>query len=320
MRLLVSVVVPIYNVEKYLIHCVQTIQHQSYKNIEIILVDDGSPDNCGRICDEFAKQDQRVKAIHKQNGGLSDARNAGIDIAAGDYITFIDSDDFIMPDMIETLMNLITDKNTDIAQCNYTRRQDDHIEKIKQDPDLKNQCKVYSENRMLAYLKDNKIMTMAWGKIYKMSLFHNIKFPVERLHEDVFTTYKLVHEANSVAVTDYVGYIYRMNDNSITTSKFTPKKLDIVYGKIEQSEFIVRNYPELSKQAYSGIVYACNQCLLQMARCKYNSETEDTFLQKLYRQYGKYYLCDNVSFMGKIVVMLAMINEHFAKTLLSLKR
>ena len=320
MKYVVSVIVPIYKVEKFLYKCIKTILQQSYKNLEIILVDDGSPDNCGKMCDEYATQDRRIKVIHKQNGGLSDARNAGIDIATGDYITFIDSDDYIMSDMIESLMNIIVEEDTDIAQCDYIRSEGDSIIGLQHDLSQNNKCNVFSENKMSAYLKDNKISTAAWGKIYKKSLFNAIRFPVGRLHEDVFTTYKLIHEAGSVAVTDYVGYVYRITENSITTSKFSPQKLDSVYGEIERAEFIEKNYSSLNRQAYSGIIYACNQCLIQMAKCKYNGETEEVFLQKLYRKYGKYYICDKVSFLGKVVVALAMVNEHWAKSVLSLKR
>ena len=320
MKDIVSVIVPIYKVEKFLYQCVKTILQQSYENLEIILVDDGSPDNCGKICDEFATQDHRIKVIHKQNGGLSDARNVGIDVATGGYITFIDSDDYIMTDMIESLMSIIVDKNTDIAQCAYIRCQADCFGSIKQGLSQSNKITVYSESKMSAYVKENVISTASWGKIYKRSLFDGIRFPIGRLHEDVFTTYKLIHEAGSVAVTDYVGYVYRINENSITTSEFSPKKLDSIYGEIERAEFIGKNYPDLSKQAYSGIIYACNQCLLQMAKCNFAGENEDAFLQKLYRQYGKYYICDKVSVLGKVVTMLAMVNEHFAKAALSLKQ
>ena len=211
MKDIVSVIVPIYKVEKFLYQCVKTILQQSYENLEIILVDDGSPDNCGKICDEFATQDHRIKVIHKQNGGLSDARNVGIDVATGGYITFIDSDDYIMTDMIESLMSIIVDKNTDIAQCAFVRCQADCFGSIKQGLSQSNKITVYSESKMSAYVKENVISTASWGKIYKRSLFDGIRFPIGRLHEDVFTTYKLIHEAGSVAVTDYVGYVYRIN-------------------------------------------------------------------------------------------------------------
>lgn len=320
MNRLVSVIVPIYKVEQYLTHCVNTIVNQSYSNLEIILVDDGSPDNCGKMCDEFASQDSRIKVIHKQNGGLSDARNAGIDVATGDYITFVDSDDYVMPNMIESLMKVIVNANADIVQCNYIRSKNDFIGEPQHESSQSDKFTVYFEDKMSAYLKDNKINTVVWGKIYKRSLFNEIRFPVGRLHEDVFTTYKLIHEARSVAVTDYVGYVYRITENSITTSKFSPKKLDSVYGKLEQSEFIKNNYPNLRKNAYSAIIYACNQCLLQMAKIRYKGKDEYAFLQKLYRQYGKHYICDKVSALGKVVAALAMINVHLAKSILFLKR
>lgn len=320
MSRLVSVIVPIYNVEQYLTHCINSILQQSYENLEIILVEDGSPDNSGRICDEFSTKDHRIIVIHKQNGGLSDARNAGIDIATGDYVTFVDSDDYIMPDMIESLVNILIKENIDIAQCAYKRCQCDCIDSIKQGLSRINEFTVYTESKMSAYLRNKIISTVSWGKIYKKSLFNEIRFPVGRLHEDVFTTYKLIHRADSVAVTNYIGYIYRINENSITTSKFSPQKLDSIYGKIECAEFIEKNYPDLSKQAYSEIIYACNQCLLQMAEYGFAGENEDTFLQRLYRQYGKYYICDKVSALGKVVTILAMVNEQLAKSAISLKR
>lgn len=320
MSQLVSVIVPIYNVEQYLTHCIETILQQSYEKLEIILVDDGSLDNCGKVCDEFALKDSRIKVIHKQNGGLSDARNAGIDIATGDYITFIDSDDYVMPDMIETLMNILTEENTDIAQCDYIRSKNDSIGEQQYKLSQNDKSTVYFDDKMSAYLSNRKISTVAWGKIYKRFLFDEIRFPVGRLHEDVFTTYKLIHNASSVAVTDYVGYVYRINENSITTSKFSPKKLDGVYGKIKQSEFIKTNYPNLSIYAYSAIIYSCNQSLLQMAKSRYKGENEYAFLQILYRKYGKYYICDKVSVLGKAVTLIAMMNVYLAKSILLLKR
>lgn len=316
---LVSVIIPIFNVEQFLDQCVESVINQTYKNLEIILVDDGSPDNCGKMCDEYAAQDNRIKVIHKQNGGLSDARNVGIDIATGNYITFIDSDDYVMPDMINILIRIIVNSYTDIAQCEFIRSKSGCVSESKQGAFQSEKFTVYSENKMAAYIKNKKFATAAWGKIYKKSLFNEIRFPVGRLHEDVFTTYKLIHKAESVAVTDYVGYVYRITENSITTSKFSPKKLDSVYGKLEQSEFIENNYPNLRKNAYSAIIYACNQCLLQMAKSRYKGKDEYAFLQKLYRQYGKHYICDKVSALGKVVAVLALINIYLAKSVLSLK-
>ena len=240
--------------------------------------------------------------------------------ATGDYITFIDSDDYVMPDMIESLMNIIAKENTDIAQCNFIRSKNDFIGAQQHESSKSDKFTVYFEDKMSAYLKENKINTVAWGKIYKRSLFDEIRFPVGRLHEDVFTTYKLIHKAESVAVADSIGYIYRVTENSITTSKFTPKKLDSVYGKLEQSECIEKYYPNLKKYAYSAIIYACNQCLLQMAKSRYKGENEYAFLQVLYRQYGKHYIGDKVSVLGKVVTILAMINVHLAKSALLLKR
>ena len=141
---LISIIVPIYNVEKYLKQCIESIISQTYRNIEIILVDDGSPDNCGKICDEYSQKDKRIIVLHKENGGLSDARNKGIDIAKGDYLTFVDSDDFVNIDYIEKLYNSIKFNNTKLAQCGISKVDENNeiIEKLNYE---KNQIKTSHE-------------------------------------------------------------------------------------------------------------------------------------------------------------------------------
>lgn len=318
MNEIVSVIVPVYNVERYLWQCIQSILLQSYDNLEIILVDDGSPDNCGKMCDEFAATDIRIKVIHKQNGGLSDARNVGIEMATGKYITFVDSDDYIMPDMINRLLNVAKNENVDIVQCGYRRTKNNFYTEKSFGQVTNSKYIVYSDNKMTAYLKDCIITTVTWGKIYKTSLFDKIRFPKGRLHEDVFTTYKIIHEAHTVAIIDYVGYIYRINENSITAAPFSLKKMDSIYGKLKQADFIHKNYPMLIEYANVEIIYACNQCLVQMAKGKYQGIKELGLLQKLYKKYGKFYIRNNVSFGGKIIVVLAMINVSLAEFILTL--
>ena len=179
---LVSVIVPIYMVEKYICECVNSIILQSYKNLEIILVDDGSPDRCPEICDEYAKQDSRIKVIHKPNGGLSDARNAGIEIAEGEYLSFVDSDDVIHHEMIEVLMQpLIENKELKMSACQCLYFNDGDIFDTTQ------------EIKPMVIIDYNvfftkKLWVTAWGKIYKKELFREIKYPVGRIHEDEFIT------------------------------------------------------------------------------------------------------------------------------------
>jgi len=207
----VSVIIPIYKVELYLRECVDSVINQTYKDLEIILVDDGSPDNCPKMCDEYAKQDNRIKVIHKENGGLSDARNAGMKIATADYWSFVDSDDVCHPQMIEVLMQpLIEDKRFKMSACGYTK-----------DADTWNDDHIHSVQKMsgLDYMNQIELWTVAWGKIYAKELFNKIKYPKGRLHEDEFTTYKLAYYAQNVAYINVPYYLYRQREDSIIGQK-----------------------------------------------------------------------------------------------------
>lgn len=230
---LISVVIPIYNVEQYLRDCLQSIINQTYNNLEIILIDDGSPDNCGKICDEYEKKDSRIKVIHKKNGGLSDARNYGLKLATGKYITFIDSDDYVDMHFIEYLYSAIKRTNADISFCDYTETKgtmDLNTEKLLYDNFGE---EVYNNLEMLKQLyipQKHGYEFVAWGKLYKTELFtkNNIFYPVGKLHEDTFTTYKLIYYAKKICSIDYKGYYYRIRSGSIMTSEFNIKRFDMM--------------------------------------------------------------------------------------------
>ena len=215
---LISVIVPIYNVEKYLNRCVDSIINQTYKNLEIILVDDGSPDNCGKICDEYAKKDKRIKVIHKKNGGLSDARNAGIDLAKGKYIGFVDSDDYIEKDMYSYLYNLVLENNAQISICNwYEVNENERIDK-----NIKfNDFTIGKDRAIEMLIQDKIIKNYAWNKLYDISLFkkYDIRYPYGRKMEDVGTTYKLFYYSKKIAIGNKPEYNYIIRSNSIMNSK-----------------------------------------------------------------------------------------------------
>lgn len=218
----VSVVVPVYKVEKYIKECIDSILSQSYQNYELILVDDGSPDCCGQICDDYASRNNQIKVIHKKNGGLSDARNAGIKIASGEYITFIDSDDAISKDYLEKLVSASVKYNADIVQGELTRKA---LPELATDT---KQVKTFdSEEAFKELLTWKSVKVYAWAKLYKLSLFHEIEYPVGRLNEDCCTTYKLVLESKKIVCIDNVIYFYRITPNSILTSKFNMKRFQL---------------------------------------------------------------------------------------------
>ena len=311
MKNLISVIVPIYKVEKYIEQCVNSIIKQTYGNLEIILVDDGSPDTCPQICENFAKKDTRIKVIHKINGGLSDARNAGIKIASGDYITFVDSDDYLKLDMIENLYQLCMKYEADISQCTYIRCSEDGVED--RNITSKNEEFVYYDNKMENFLFGKQIGVTAWGKLYKTTLFQDIRYPKGKYHEDVFTTYKLIDKAKCVVTTTKIGYVYRKNGTSITNEKFSLNRLHSIEGKLEQAKFISENYPQLLNLANAGIIYACNQCLSQMGKSGFNDKKIDDYIKILYRNYWKDYVCSNATLKGKLFAIVARINYKFAK-------
>ena len=245
----VSVIVPIYNVEKYLERSVRSILKQSYDNLEVILVDDGSPDKCGNICDDLAKEDKRIKVIHKENGGLSDARNAGLDIATGDYIVFVDSDDHISPDFIDILMKEMDENDADVAMCSYKETSADMEEASFFDIDknvhaFDGEREVYETEDLLKNLYDaNHVdatyFIVAWNKIYKACLWDGVRFPKGRIHEDEATTYLIYEKAKKGVYLRRPLYAYYKMDESITRGKFNLKRLnwfDALDERIEHFE------------------------------------------------------------------------------------
>lgn len=215
MNILVSIIVPIYKVEPYLAQCVSSIIHQNYKNIEIILVDDGSPDNCPAICDEYAKIDYRVKVIHKENGGLSDARNAGLDIAKGEWVTFIDSDDWIAENFIDLLLHAALKEDAEIAVGNFKKTISRDFSKASSP--AKDSYQIYSPIDAVKQLwKENKVtFVIACGKLYKRKLFNDIKFPIGLIHEDEYTSYKLLYKSSKTVFVNRPLYFYYQRTDSI---------------------------------------------------------------------------------------------------------
>lgn len=228
---LVSIIVPIYKVEEYLDRCIKSIVSQTYKNIEIILVDDGSPDRCPIICDKWKMTDSRVKVIHKKNGGLSDARNEGIKIAVGEYIAFIDSDDWIDNNWIEALITEIKRKGCEIA-IGWTRLCSDEDKTIL----LRGmQNGVYS-NIDIVYklIQENGIFPTACDKLYKKELVTDELFKIGKINEDEFWTWKILWKATKIVCCENTNYNYFQNSESIMGSKYSIKRLDGLDARLER--------------------------------------------------------------------------------------
>ena len=220
----VSVIIPVYRVEDLLRRCVDSILAQSYQNLQVILVDDGSPDRCGEICDEYSNQDSRVTVLHQANGGLSAARNAGIDIARGKFITFVDSDDWLHLDMVEELIQLARTSGADITMCRYAST--DAHGNVRDTSELwtRELTNVQALNELLG--TDYINMVVSWGKLYRRELLDGVRFPEGRFHEDEFTTHRLLHRAKLVTMTGRSLYYYWKRDESITSFETPEKRRD----------------------------------------------------------------------------------------------
>ena len=312
---LISVVVPIYKVEMYLKQCINSIIKQTYTNLEIILVDDGSPDNCPKICDEFKEKDSRVVVIRKENGGLSDARNAGIDVAKGKYIAFIDSDDYIHNEFIEELYNHIVSEKAQISMCTIQKvnEKDEVIEEIPITEE-----KVISGRKAILEFNNFSISNVvAWNKLYNIELFKDIRYPKGKIHEDEFTTYKLLYLAKRVAISNRKLYYYRYNQNSITNKQFNEKRLDVIDALEERIEFFKnRNEIELYENTlnlYLGtLIYLydignknMNNSIKKMILRKYRKAfkllQKDKVLEKKKQRYLFYYMPDFYILLKKLI-------------------
>lgn len=260
---MISIIVPVYNVEDYLSCCIDSILNQTYTDFELILVDDGSLDKCPMICDQYQKKDPRIKVIHKKNGGLSSARNAGLDIAKGEYVLFVDSDDFVDKNLCKKLIEGM-ENDVDIVMCKYLRvRNKDNIDMEKEPVSVADLSQSFlltgREACEKLYGPEGVNYTVVWAKIYKTKFFENIRFPIGKVHEDEYVTYKLLYLAKKVLVLNEELYFYRINSNSIMGKGFSLRRYDAVPAYDERIKFFEERHEfELlkmtQKKKYSGSV------------------------------------------------------------------
>lgn len=238
---LISVIVPIYKVEPYLRRCLDSIVNQTYTNLEIILVDDGSPDGCPAICDEYAAKDSRIIVIHKENGGLSDARNAGLDICKGEYISFVDSDDWIADCFIEVLFKSIQDTNAEIGICGYIQTSSSYTTKYNVSNVIKTTLSSIEATTKL-WSKERITYVTVWGKLYNRFLWKNVRFPKGLIHEDEYTSYILLYNAKKTVCIDIPLYYYYQRLDSIMAGA-RPSSIRVLKARWERYEYF-RNHQE----------------------------------------------------------------------------
>lgn len=226
----VSVIIPVYKAEAYLERCVDSVLNQTFCDFELIMVDDGSPDRCGGICDYYAGQDKRVRVFHKENGGAAVARNYGLDNALGEYIAFVDADDYIHPKMLEVLWNALHQCGTQISCCGYveTHGQDIALNSI-MNPVLRTPEDIH--------LRNSVDTTLIWAKLYSKECFRDIRFPSGVYYEDEYVTYRVMFSQETVAVVDTVLYAYFQSEDSLTRSVWYPNRMDMFPALEQQIDF-----------------------------------------------------------------------------------
>lgn len=309
MEPLISVIVPVYNVEKYIEKCIDSILIQSYSNLEIILIDDGSTDTSGEICERFKHKDSRIIVIHKENGGLSDARNSGIDKATGEYITFIDSDDYISKDYIQYLYNILKETNSDISICNPVYVYE-NANNLYDEGNLDKNIimEIDSVEALKVMLYQNYYDTSAWGKLYKIKLFKDIRYPVGKLFEDMGTTYKVFLQSTKIVFSSVEKYYYLQRNNSISNDKFNYKKLDYLEFAEEIYTYIEKNIPQIRNAAASRVIsVSCNVLLQLPQQCTEYKELKRKLYGKI-KSIRKNLIFDkNVRKKNKVIILLSYI-------------
>ena len=251
----ISIIVPVYNVNEYLDRCLYSIVTQTYKNLEIVIIDDGSTDGSGEKCDEWAQNDTRIIVFHTPNGGLSNARNIGLSLASGNYIGFVDSDDWIAPNMYQEMLDAIVNTNADMAICKFlpvtieSQSVEGYPEKA-----CSNHQYVYSREDVFTELLNNTLTNHVWCKLYKKNLFNEIRFPVGKYYEDSYVFYQLVWASNRIATLPKCFYFYFQRKNSISSAKFDLKQLDLYYGYSQMLAFCTENCPQFCKAVKHKLV------------------------------------------------------------------
>lgn len=315
----ISVIVPVYNVEQYIMRCVDSILNQTYKNLEIILVDDGSQDRSGAKCDSYLSRDRRIRVIHKKNGGLSDARNAGLEIATGDYFAFVDSDDYLDENMFLYLMNAILETGADIAICDKKKFSNEN-EIIKKESDFVEGFKMDACKALKLLNELNQIDVSMCDKLFNQRLFKNLKFPYGLKSEDSFVCYKLFDRAKQLVYIPEEFYFYYQREGSISNSLNT--NYDVLDAAQKQIEYFKINYPSLV--IYGIINYLIQKIWIYNSYIEHNQEIDSIFLNKLQLEirenFNSILFGSGLSINKKIVCTLIAINPIWYKKIRTIKK
>lgn len=304
---LISIVVPVYNVQNYLCECVGSLLNQTYQNIEVILVDDGATDNCPQICDMYAENYENVSVIHKKNGGLSDARNVGLRSAKGEYIIFIDSDDYIDKKMLELLYGAAENNKASVSTCEYRKLYNKPVVEVENVQTTTTVLKGKDIIKELYLGNYSNIGFVAWNKLYRTELFieNNIEYPFGRIYEDTFTTYKLLYHADEVAIVNSPLYNYRIRPGSIMKSSLNMKKCRDYFDACRSAVDFFENNSERELFNLALNAFFRSQIFLYN---ELRNNKQDDCIKQLMLDYEKAYLCYkskiNAGVLKKIIYKL----------------
>ena len=290
----ISVIIPVYNVEKYLSECIESVINQTYKNLEIILVNDGSTDSCPQICDAYASRDKRIKVIHKKNEGSAEARNTGMKLVTGDFIGFVDSDDLLSKDFYKTLMYLLEKNNADIVECGFYEFK--NINEIcNRQTHKDSSLKIFDTEAAMKAIMEGPLSVVIWNKLYKKALLQEISFPTGKYIDDVFWTYKVFGNARKIVKIKDKLYFYRQQTGSIMRSGFSLRRLDALQGHEEKIEYMKKKFPKLENLAVKVFCFVSIHHYQELIKHN-NLDPEKIYRNSIYikvKNYYKWYVLKN---------------------------
>lgn len=314
---LISIVIPVCDVEEYVDECLQSVVSQTYENLEIIVVDDGSKDSSSEKCNKWQKKDTRIRVIHKEHGGPSDARNAGLKEVSGEYVGFVDSDDVLHREMYQRLYEMLTDTKAQISCCNAKR--DKTFTDFQNKKPKKEALRIYNaQDAQEAIMKETDIFVTVWNKLYKKEVIQDILFEKGKIHEDEFWSYQAVGKAQKIVTTKECLYGYRQRKNSIMHQRYSLSNLDILDARAQRLAFYEKRFPKLVPFARCDLRFECIRAM-QCSLLYLTGDTQEIAKKRVlkmvkkqplkYADYRKlpigrqvWCMCSNIYFMGTCVI------------------
>lgn len=309
----ISVIVPVYNMEKYLKKCIESILKQSFQDIEVILVDDGSTDASGKICDDYANRDSRIIVMHKENGGPADARNHGIQISSSEYITYIDSDDYVDSRYLEILYQIIQTYRADLAIChniNVREEKNIEIEKFDYDNIIANTEVISKAETYRRMLLNQKAAFTAWGKLYHRRLFQFVRYPKGELYEDLKVIDQIIELSRKIVYIPYAGYFYLIRQGSIVHGEITAEHMTSVANAWDLLKLIREKYPGIEKSAKMYYAKSCYMMLSALTG-KPGYEKKCQWLRKEILREGREYFWSEYTDLGMKCSLICLRIGYF---------